>query len=303
MPTMQNPQLVIPMANFFDQAAENRRNSYFLILLVFAAVFAAAYAFSLLFFGESQLGFAISAILSAVYIAATYHASGSIVLSISGAREAQKGEFPYLVNMVEGLSIAAGIPAPKIYVVDDPAANAFAVGTSPQKASVAFTTGLLNQLDRAELEGVAAHEISHIKNLDSRMATIVVVMVGLIAILSELGLRSMFWGRGGSRGRDGGGPAILLGIVIIALAPLVAQLVRLALSRQREFLADATGAQLTRYPEGLASALEKIGKIGSRTARASDATAPLYFANPLSGFQLFSTHPKIEERVRRLREM
>jgi len=292
------------MANFFDLAAENQRNSYVLMFAVFIITFAAAFGFSFMFFGDNPFGLFLSVLLSAAYISITYFASDRIVLSLSGAREAQKGEFPYLVNVVEGLSLAAGVPAPKIYVVDDPAPNAFAVGTSPKNSSVAFTTGLLSTLDRAELEGVAAHEISHIKNLDSRMATLAVVMVGLIAILSELGLRSMFWGRGsgGPRGRNGGLFA-LIGLFIIIIAPLIAQLVRLALSRQREYLADATGAQLTRYPAGLASALEKIGKAGSYVRRASDATAPLYFANPLSGMQFLSTHPPIEERIRRLKAM
>lgn len=291
------------MANFFDSAAENRRNSYILMFVVFALALASALGFSFIFFGESPIGMIFSLFFSIAYITVTYFASDRIVLSLAGAREAQKGEFPYLVNVVEGLAIAAGIPMPKIYVVDDPSPNAFAVGVSPEKASVAFTTGLLSSLSRAELEGVAAHEISHIKNLDSRMATLAVVMVGLIAILSEIGLRSMVFGRGqgGSRGRGGGFLAIV-GFLVILLAPLIAQLVRLALSRQREYLADATGAQLTRYPEGLASALEKIGKAGIPVKHASETTAPLYFANPLSA-GIFATHPPLEERVKRLRGM
>jgi heat shock protein HtpX len=293
------------MASFYDQIESNRRNTYLLVFFIFALSFAALYGFSLMLFEGSGEGFFLSLILSAAYIAITYFFSSQIVLSLSGARQAQKGEFPHLVNVVEGLSIAAGIPAPKIYVIDDPGLNAFATGISPEKASVAFTTGLLGAMNRAELEGVAAHEISHIKNLDSRLATLVVVMVGLIAILSDMGLRSMFWGRrggGGDRGR-GGGLLMLVGLAIIIAAPIVAQLVRLALSRQREYLADASGAQLTRYPEGLASALEKIKKTGSMVQRASDATASLYFASPLSAGQLFSTHPPIEERIKKLREM
>ncbi len=294
------------MSNFYDEIAANKRNSYLLVLLVFALAFAAVYAFSLVFLqGWGDAGLALSVLFSAAYIFITYSYADKIVLSISGAREAQKGEFPYLVNVVEGLSLAAGVPVPKIYVIDDPGLNAFATGTSPDKASIAFTTGLLSSLNRAELEGVAAHEMSHIKNYDSRMATIAVVMVGLIAILADVGLRSMFWGRGNSRGgRDGGsGIAALIGLLIIILAPFVAQLVRLALSRQREYLADATGAELTRYPEGLASALEKIKKIGSVVQHSTDSTASLYFANPLSAGQLISTHPPIEERIKRLREM
>lgn len=292
------------MVSFFDQIESNKRNSYILMFAVLALSFATVYAFSYVFLDGGIFGLAISAILAASYIAVTYHFSDRIVLSISGAREAAKGEYPYLVNVVEGLSIAAGIPKPKIYVIEDMALNAFATGTSPEKASVAFTTGLLGAMNRAELEGVAAHEISHIRNYDSRMATIAVVMIGLIAILSDIGIRQMFWGRRGGSSRDrGGGLFILLGLAIMVLAPIVAQLVRLALSRQREYLADASGAQLTRYPAGLASALEKIKGASSQVQRATDATASLYFANPLSVGQLFSTHPPIDKRIGILRSM
>jgi len=291
------------MASFYDRMDENRRNSYLLIALVFGVCLAAVWGFSLMFFGDSALGFVLGAIFSGGYVAVTYFAADRMILAVSGAREAQKGEYPYLVNVVEGLSIAAGVPMPKIYVVDDPSPNAFAVGTSPEKASVAFTTGLLNMMNRAELEGVAAHELSHIKNLDSRMATIAVAMVGLVAILSDIGLRSMFWGGRGSDGRRGGGALALVGLLIIVLSPIVAQLVRLALSRQREYLADATGAQLTRYPEGLSSALEKMKKSGTVAQKATDATASLYFASPLSMGGLLATHPPLEERIKRLKEM
>jgi len=291
------------MASFYDRMGENRRNSYLLIALVFGACLAAVWGFSLVFFGDSPLGFALGALFSGGYVAVTYFAADRMILGVSGAREAKKEEFPYLVNTVEGLSIAAGVPMPKVYVIDDPAPNAFAVGTSPEKASVAFTTGLVSMMNRAELEGVAAHELSHIRNLDSRMATIAVAMVGLTAILSDIGLRSMFWGRGNRGGRGGGGLLALVGLLIIVLAPIVSQLVRLALSRQREFLADASGAELTRYPEGLASALEKMKKAGTVVQKATDATASLYFASPLSMGGLFSTHPPLDERIKRLRGM
>lgn len=292
------------MVSFFDQIESNKRNSYILMFVVLALSFATVYAFSYVFLDGGIFGLAISAVLAASYIAITYHFSDRIVLSISGAREAKKGEYPYLVNVVEGLSIAAGIPKPKIYIIEDPALNAFATGTSPEKAAVAFTTGLLSTMNRTELEGVAAHEISHIRNYDSRMATIAVVMIGLIAILSDIGIRQMFWGRRGGDSRNrGGGLFILLGLAIMVLAPIVAHLVRLALSRQREYLADASGAQLTRYPAGLASALEKIKGASSQVQRATDATASLYFANPLAVGQLFSTHPPIDKRIGILRSM
>lgn len=291
------------MASFYELQGENRRNSYILVAAVFAVCMAAVWGFSLMFFGDSSLGFVLGALFSGGYVAVTYFAADRMILGVSGAREAQKGEFPYLVNVVEGLSIAAGVPMPKIYVIDDPAPNAFAVGTSPEKASVAFTTGLLNVMNRAELEGVAAHELSHIKNLDSRMATIAVAMVGLVAILSDIGLRSMFWGGRGGRNRGGSGAIALVGLLIIIIAPIAAQLVRLALSRQREFLADASGAELTRYPEGLASALAKMKKAGTVVQKATDATASLYFASPLSMGGLFSTHPPLDERIKRLEGM
>ncbi|HIH31003.1 TPA: zinc metalloprotease HtpX [Candidatus Micrarchaeota archaeon] len=296
--------MVLLLVSFFDQIESNKRNSYLLMAVVLALVFAVVYAFSYIFLNGDPFGFVLSAVLAAAYIIISYYLSDRIVLSISGAREAAKGEYPYLINVVEGLSIAAGIPKPKIYIMDDPALNAFATGTSPEKASVVFTTGLLNSMNRAELEGVAAHEISHIRNYDVRMATIAVVMIGLIAILADLGIRQMFWGRRGGGSRDkGGGYMVLLGLIILILAPIAAQLVRLALSRQREYLADASGAQLTRYPPGLASALEKIKSTGAQVQRATDATASLYIANPLSVGQLFSTHPPIDERIRMLRSM
>jgi heat shock protein HtpX len=295
---------VAGFTSFYDQIAANKRNAYFLMGAVLVLVFIALYAFSVLFLGAGEFGFAASIFFALAYIAITYFFSEGIILSLSGAREAQKGEFPYLVNVVEGLSLAAGIPAPKIYVVDDPALNAFAVGTSPEKAAVAFTTGLLKTMNRSELEGVAAHEISHIKNYDSRMATIAVVMVGLVALLSDIGVRSMFLGRrSGGRGRGGGGIEIIIGLAILIIAPIAAQLVRLALSREREYLADASGVQLTRYPPGLQGALEKIKASGSIVQRASDTTAPLYFANPISIGGLLSTHPPIDDRIKKLREM
>lgn len=292
------------MVSFYDRIEANKRNSYVLVFFVFLLVFAMVYVFSWMFFGDDLFGFFLGAIASIIYIGITYFFAGKIVLSMSGAREASKDEYPYLFNTVENISIAAGIPAPKPYIIDDPAMNAFAVGNSPDKACVAFTTGLVKSLNRAELEGVVAHEISHIKNYDSKMATLAVVMVGLIAILSDLGLRSMFWGRrggGGGRGR-GGGIMMLIGLAMMILAPIAAHLVRLALSREREYLADATAAQLTRYPEGLASALSKLSS-HSAVQRSSDATAPLYIANPLTVNGLFSTHPPIIERIKRLRAM
>lgn len=230
-----------------------------------------------------------------------------MILAMSGAKEADAKQYPFLYNVAEGLALASQIPMPKLYVIEDPAPNAFATGRDPQHASVAVTTGLLSMMKREELEGVVAHEISHIGNYDIRFAMIAIVFVGAVALLGEFAWRSMRFGFGGrDRGRGGGGGLlILLALVLVILAPIFAQLVRFALSRQREYLADATGAKLTRYPAGLAGALEKIKNANMPTAAANDTTASLFFANPFPqklGF-LGSTHPPIEDRIRRLKAM
>ena len=197
---------------------------------------------------------------------------------------------------------------PKVYVIEDPAPNAFATGRDPKHSAIAVTTGLLNIVGRYELEGVIGHEMAHIKNYDIRLATFAVVMVGFIALISDFMLRIGLRGNSGGGGRKGGGAAaiVLISLVLAILAPLFAQLVRLALSRNREYLADASGALLTRYPEGLANALEKISKDNHQLQHATDATAPLYISNPFKGkllSGLFSTHPPIEDRIKRLRSM
>jgi heat shock protein HtpX len=228
---------------------------------------------------------------------------------VSGAREAPRDQHPYLYNAVEGLAIAAGIPAPRVYLINDTAPNAFATGRDPQHAAVVVTTGLLEKLDRLELEGVLAHELSHVKNYDVRLATVASVLVGMVILLSDMFQRSMFWGRrrGSREGRGGSGLVVLVGLALAVLAPLFAQLLRLAISRNREYLADASAAMLTRYPEGLASALEKISADPEPLEAANKATAHMYIINPLrewGGYvnSLFNTHPPVEERVRRLRE-
>ncbi len=232
-----------------------------------------------------------------------------MVLGISHAQLVDKKENPYLANVVEGLAIAAGVPTPKTYIIEDSAPNAFATGRNPENSAIAVTTGLLDKLNRLELEGVIAHEMSHIKNYDIRYATLVVVLVGTVALLSDWMRRSFFFrGRRGRKGGAGGGMIILIALLLAILAPIVAQLIRLAISRQREYLADANGALLTRYPEGLASALEKISKDKEPLEAANKATAHLYIVNPLLEHRgklndLFSTHPPAEERIRRLRAM
>lgn len=243
----------------------------------------------------------------------SYFFSDKLVLSTSGAKEIKKDDAPELFRIVENLSIGDGVPMPKVYIIDDPSPNAFATGRGPKHASVAVTTGILETLNKAELEGVLAHELSHVKNYDTRLMAITAVLVGFIALLADIFLRNLFWG-GMSRRDDednrGQGAFLIIGIVLAVISPIIASLIQLAISRKREFLADASGALLTRYPEGLASALEKISKDQRPLHTASNATAHLFIVNPFKGKNiqnslnsLFSTHPPIEERIKILREM
>jgi heat shock protein HtpX len=240
----------------------------------------------------------------------SYWYSDKIVLSMTNARAVTRAEYPDLWNIVENLSITAGLPMPKVYVVDDPAPNAFATGRDPEHAVVAATTGLIAMLDRTELEGVMAHELSHVGNRDMLVMTVAVVLAGFVAILADFFMRAMLHGGGDDRQKS---PIFLVFAIIgIILVPIAAQLMQLAISRKREFLADASGALLTRYPEGLASALEKISSYGRPMQNASHATAHLFIADPFGGEKqsigakiggLFQTHPDAAERIRILREM
>jgi len=291
--------------SFFDAIEANKRNSVILMAVMFlifmAAIWAVSYIYKLGICGPALGFFALL-----FYGIMVYYAGDKVILAMTGAREATAKEYPFLYNVVEGLSLASQIPMPKVYVVDDPAPNAFATGRDPKHASVAVTTGLLSMLKREELEGVIAHEISHIGNFDIRFAMLAIVFAGAVALLGDFVWRSMGFGFGGGRrDRGGGGILILIALVFIILSPIFAQIVRFALSRQREYLADATGAKLTRYPAGLASALDKIKKANMPTKAANDTTASLFFANPFPdklGF-LGSTHPPIEDRIKRLRAM
>ncbi len=254
----------------------------------------------------------VATIFALITNVGSYWFSDKIVLSMTGARPVTREEFPDLWNVVENLSITAGLPMPKVYVVDDPAPNAFATGRDPEHAVVAATTGLLQILERRELEGVIAHELSHIGNRDMLVMTVAVVLAGFIAMLADMLTRMTLWG-GRSDSRDRSPVFLILGIVGIILAPIAAQLIQMAVSRKREYLADASGALLTRYPEGLASALEKISGYGRPMQRVSHATAHLFISDPYGGggkrsigeriSGLFSTHPPAEERIRILRGM
>jgi len=290
--------------SFFDAAEANKRNSLILIaamfLLFMATVAAISYIFDLDVCGPIMGFFALL-----FYTITVYYGGDSIILAMSGAREAKKEDYPFLYNVVEGLAIASQIPMPKVYVIDDPSPNAFATGRDPKHASVAVTTGLLSMMKREELEGVVAHEISHVANFDIRFAMLAVIFVGAIALLGEFTWRMIRHGGLGGRRGKGAGALILIALVFVVLAPIFAQLVRFALSRQREYLADANGARLTRYPAGLASALEKIKTAALPTAAANDTTASLYFSNPFpQKMGLFgSTHPAIDDRIKRLKAM
>jgi len=298
----------------YEQITRNKWISFFLILFFLCLIFAISWAFGELT-GWGTEGLIIAVVIAVAMTFGSYYASDKIVLAISRARPVKKEDFPYLYNVVEGLAIAAGLPKPRCYVIEDTAPNAFASGRNPENSVIVVTTGLLQKLNRAELEGVIAHEMSHIKNYDVLVQTLAVVMVGVVALLSDWTLRTFFWGGGRRRSRErsgGGGNAaavfIVVALVLAILSPLVAQLLRLAISRKREFLADANGALLTRYPPGLASALKKLSADREPLEAANKATAHLYIVNPLKDFKgkvnkLFSTHPPIEERIAALEKM
>lgn len=253
-------------------------------------------------------------LLSILSSVGSFYFGDKIILSMSGARPATRNEHFDFYTVCENLSLAAGIPMPKLYVIDDPAMNAFATGRDPQHAVVCATTGLLERMDRREIEGVVAHELSHVKNYDIRLMLLVGVLAGTVVYISDFFLRTLWWGNGNSRddrdSRDSKGIFFLVGLVLAFLSPFLATLMKLALSRNREYLADASGALLTRYPEGLARALEKISKDPHMLEQASNATAHLYIENPFSGKKahavfssLFDTHPPVTERIKRLRSM
>lgn len=297
----------------YEQIASNKRKSFLLVFFFLALIFLLVWLFDQMI-GMGKAGLAAAVVIALAMTVGSYYASDKIVLTMSKARPVTKEEFPYLYNVVEGLSIAAGLPPPRCYVIEDTAPNAFATGRNPQNSVVVVTTGLLEKLNRVELEGVVAHEMSHIKNYDVLLQTLTVVMVGVVALLSDWMRRTFWWGggrrRNSERGKGSGGAAVILALALVmaVLSPLIAQLIRLAISRKREFLADASGAMLTRYPPGLASALRKISADKEPLEAANKATAHLYIVNPLLEHggrvnKLFSTHPPIEERIAALEKM
>lgn len=304
-----------PTKTFRERIAVNKRNSLILIALFIAFVAVFGYVVGYAWIGDPAgaiFGLVLAFVAGTVAGVLTYYGGGRMVLASSRAREVSRDEQPVLHNVVEEMALAGGLPRPKVYVVDDNAPNAFATERDPDHAAVAVTSGLLERLDRDELQGVIAHEMSHVGNLDIRYAMLVGVLVGTVVLISDFFLRSLWFGGGRAGGGRGGGQAQLImfvvALVLAILAPIFAKLLQLSISRQREYLADATAVQLSRNPKGLADALEKISSYRKPLESANRATAHLYISNPFKKKKrrqsaLFSTHPPIEERVRILRDM
>ena len=302
---------------FYNQIAANRRNSFLLALIVVALLGALGFTIGFALTGEPVGGVATTGVAVAIgslLAVGSYFGGDKLVLSVSGARAVTEASAPQLMNVVREMSIAANVPMPAVYVIDDTAPNAFATGRDPKHASIAVTTGLLQKLDREELQGVIGHELSHVRNFDIRFSLIVGVLVGSIALLADFFLRWTWFGGSSRRGRDrdgGGGAAAIIMVVAIILAivaPIVARFVQMAVSRQREYLADASAIDLTRNPYGLERALAKISTDAEVLEVANRATQHLYFVNPIKKWEerasgLMSTHPPVVERVNRLREL
>jgi len=294
----------------YSQIDSNKRKTWLLMTVFFIVIIILGWVF-----GEAyDIGYGgllIAVVLAILMNLFSYYNGDKVALSISGAQKIQKEDNPYVYRMVENLCITAGLAMPKVHIINDPNINAFATGRNPEHASIAVTTGAIEKLENEELEGVIAHELSHIKNYDIRVMMIVIICVGIVTLLADFFIRAQFI-FGGKRDNKNGGQlgAILMivGLVLAILSPVFSTLIQLAVSRKREYLADASGVLLTRYPEGLAKALEKINKYNQPMKRANHATAHLYIANPFSGVGkkisgLMSTHPPLEDRIAKLRQM
>jgi heat shock protein HtpX len=309
-------------STFYSEESANRRNSFLLafIVIAFLAVFGFVIGFSIGYGSGQEVAFGIGALVIAVGIGSlsalfSYYGGDKLVLSSSHAREVTPEQAPQLYNVVNEMAVAASVPMPKVYIIDDPSPNAFATGRDPQHSSVAVTTGLLQKMNREELQGVLGHELSHVRNYDIRFTLFVGVMVGSIALLAGFFLRYTFWFGGGRRSNNdnnsgGGGLGIILlvvGLVMAALSYFFGALVQMAVSRQREYLADASSVELTRNPHGLESALAKLATDNEPLHSVNGATQHLYIVNPLKklggGSALFSTHPPIVDRINRLRQL
>jgi heat shock protein HtpX len=305
----------------YEQIARNKRRTFIILFGFVGLISLVAVAFDILF-GGGVAGLVIIVIIATAMALFSYYNSDKVALAASHAKPADETEYRRYHNLVEGLVIAAGLPKPRLYVVDDPAPNAFATGRNPQHAAIAVTTGLLDTMNRVELEGVLAHELSHVKNYDILVTTVAVIAVGAIALLADIGLRFAFWGGLSENRRDSndsgglGGIVALLALALLVLAPFAGYAMQFAMSRNREYLADASGVQLTRYPPGLISALEKLRDDHAVVHHATKATAQMWIEQPLEGPQsdgkkdarsrfnnLFDTHPPLEDRIKRLQEM
>ena len=314
--------MTAPVQTFYSQISANRRQSIVLVLLLTAFLgffgFVIGYALSGGYVAGGIFATGVAVVIAMLMTSFSYYAGDGLVLTTAGARELNEQSAPQLMNVVRELCIAADLPMPRVYAIDDTAPNAFATGRDPNHASLAVTTGLLEKLDREELQGVVGHEISHIRNLDTRFELLVAVLVGSIALLADFFLRFTFWGGlggGRSRGRDSGGGggalvliAIVLGLILAVIAPIIGRLVQLAVSRQREYLADASSVELTRNPYGLERALVAIGTDREVLEVANRATQHMYFVNPIKKWEsrasgLMATHPSIVDRVNRLRHL
>ncbi len=282
----------------------NKRKTFIIMSVFLLFIGGLGWLFSMMY-GDGRPSITVGVLIGAlIYTAITYYSGSKMALALNGARKIEKREDPRLYRIVENLSITEGLPMPGVYVIEDPSPNAFATGRDPNHSAVCVTTGLLSIMDDQELEGVLAHEMGHVKNYDIRVSMVAFALTAAVSVLADIMLRWMWY----SDDDDGKGNQIvlLLGIVAAILSPIVATMIQLAISRQREYLADATGALTTRYPEGLERALAKIAEHGSVMKRQNTSTAHLFFANPLKKktiASLFSTHPPIEDRIRRLREM
>jgi len=306
----------VARSSFYSQISANRRNSLFLAAFVTALLGLLGFAIGYATTGDVTGGvfaIALAVAVGAVSGVVTYFSGDKLVLTVSGAREIDETAAPQLLNVIRELAIAANIPMPRVYVIDDTAPNAFATGRDPAHASIAITTGLLEKLDREELQGVIGHELSHVRNLDIRFSLVVGVMVGVIAILADFFVRFTFWGGGRrSSSREGGNSAqaviAIIAIILAILAPIISRFIQLAVSRQREYLADASSVELTRNPYGLERALAKISSDQEVLEVANRGTQHMYFTNPIKKFEarssgLMSTHPPILDRINRLREL
>lgn len=298
--------------NIYSAISANRWKTWLIMVLfvVFISTISFVFSKALGYDQWSFVGFAL--IFSGIMSIGSYYYSDKLVLASVNAKEVKEKDAPELYHVVENLCIGAGVPMPKVYIMNDPSPNAFATGRDPKHAVVCATTGLLDVMNKAELEGVISHELSHVRNYDTRLMGIVAILVGFVAILANMFMRSLWWGGSDRERENNQAQAIfmVIGIVFAILSPIAATLIQLAISRKRELLADASGVLLTRYPQGLASALEKIGKYPRSVKSASNATAHLFIANPFKGKTagawfsgLFDTHPPIEERIKILRSM